>query len=116
MSNSALKADGIIDEHYAPPQAPPPTPQQQQQAQQQQQQPQYPIQIQNATETVIMEVMPGMQITLPTPDGQNQTVHGPYQIKMQLAHNAPPPIQGNSVLMIFVDQKCQFFKPNLESL
>ena len=40
----------------------------------------------------------GMQITLPSPDGQNQIITGPYQIKMQLAHNSSPPIQGTEGL------------------
>ena len=39
-----------------------------------------------------------MQITLPSPDGQNQIITGPYQIKMQLAHNSSPPIQGTEGL------------------
>ena len=39
----------------------------------------------------------GMQITLPAPDGQNQIITGPYQIKMQLAHNSSPPIQGKGL-------------------
>ena len=38
-----------------------------------------------------------MQITLPAPDGQNQIITGPYQIKMQLAHNSSPPIQGKGL-------------------
>ena len=69
----ALKADGLIEAgdqnqiqhfavtagvaHVAPPI--PQQPQQQVAQQQQQQQQQFPIQIQNSTETVIMEVMPG---------------------------------------------------------
>ena len=73
--NLALKAEGLIEggeqqiQQYVP-----------------QQQPQYPIQIQNSTETVIMEVHPGMQITLPTPDGQNQAGWKNFSIEDNSSH------------------------------
>lgn len=93
----ALKAEGILDGgEYVPVQ---------------QQPSQYPLQIQNTTETVIMEVAMGMQITLPTPDGQSQTVHGPYQIKMALPPNSAPPIQAppnyQIVVRLDIDQETQ---------
>lgn len=54
----------------------------------------YPIQIHPNTETVIMEVLQGMQITVPAPDGNSlQTIHGPTHIRMPIPANSSPPIQ-----------------------
>ena len=41
-----------------------------------------------------MEVLQGMQITVPAPDGNSlQTIHGPTHIRMPIPANSSPPIQ-----------------------